>query len=86
MGFGWRTYRPRIRSYGILSEGKAVPDKATYRLDELAGLWNISVKTLRRMIRGGTLKAFRVGRAWRVSDSERRRCEINGSVAASRGQ
>lgn len=47
------------------------PDEPLYTLDEVAKPLRVSTVTLRRRIAEGQLKAFRVGRGWRVKQSER---------------
>ncbi|MDX3661296.1 helix-turn-helix domain-containing protein [Streptomyces sp. ID05-26A] len=47
------------------------PDEPLYTLDEIAKPLRVSAVTLRRRIADGELKAFRVGRGWRVKQSER---------------
>jgi excisionase family DNA binding protein len=36
---------------------------------EIAGRLSVSVSTVRRLIRNGSLQAVRVGRQWRVAES-----------------
>lgn len=40
----------------------------SYTVAELAARWNCHPQTIRRMIADGVLKAFRVGREWRVAE------------------
>lgn len=47
------------------------PDEPLYTLEEIAKPLRVSAMTLRRRIAEGQLKAFRVGRSWRVKQSER---------------
>lgn len=81
MGFGWRTYRPRIRSYPDWKKGDTVAVKPSYTVGDLALLWQISERTLRRMIQEGKLKAFKAGATWRVNEAERLRLENSWSTA-----
>lgn len=41
-----------------------------YTIDELAELWKVNHKTIRGMIDRHELRAFKVGRDWRISRSE----------------
>jgi excisionase family DNA binding protein len=45
--------------------------KESYRLDELAAIWDCSTRTVRRLIASGKLKAFKVGHHWRITAEER---------------
>lgn len=47
------------------------PTEPLFTLDEIAGPLRVSTATLRRRIAAGDLKAIRVGRGWRVKESER---------------
>ena len=40
----------------------------SYTVTELAARWQCHPETIRRMIQRGELKAFRVGRQWRISE------------------
>ena len=42
----------------------------SFTVAELADRWNCHPETVRRMIASGELKAFRVGREWRVAVEE----------------
>ena len=42
-----------------------------YTLDDIAAALRLSTMTLYRRVKEGELKAFRVGRGWRVTKSER---------------
>ena len=56
--------------------------KESYRLDELAEIWETSEKVLRLMIRQGKLSGFKVGATWRVTCAERVRYENKGPLIA----
>ena len=55
-------------------------DKITFAPKELADRWGVSVQTIHRMIRRGTLITFRVGARERVSQEEVTRQERNGRL------
>jgi excisionase family DNA binding protein len=40
----------------------------SYTVPELSARWQCTEETVRRMIRRGDLRAFRVGRQWRVTE------------------
>ncbi len=40
----------------------------SYTVTELAQRWQCHPETIRRMIQRGELKAFRVGRQWRIAE------------------
>ncbi len=42
----------------------------SFTVAELADRWNCHPETVRRMIASGELRAFRVGREWRVAVEE----------------
>jgi excisionase family DNA binding protein len=42
-------------------------------IDVAAELLDVSGKTVRRLVKAGTLRAFRVGRLWRIRRDELRR-------------
>lgn len=44
-------------------------EKATYRMDELAARWGVSVDSVSRMVKNGQLAAFRIGRTVRIAAS-----------------
>lgn len=45
-------------------------DKKSYRIDELAESWDVSRKTVERLIRNGDLDAFKVGDTWRIKQEK----------------
>lgn len=57
--------------------------KESYRIDELAKLWSTSIWTVRRLIYGGKLPAFRVGVTWRVKHEERVRYEKTSATTSN---
>lgn len=54
----------------------------TYTLEEVAGLLSVTRRTLYNYIKNGTLKAVKVGKSWRVSDSALR--ELLGETPAEK--
>jgi len=44
-------------------------NEIAYTVAELAQRWNCSTKTIWRLIRARRLRAFRVGREWRIATS-----------------
>lgn len=58
--------------------------KESYTIYELAAAWGCSWRTVWRMIQRGELTAFRVGRSWRISGTERQRVEQNGIFSLTR--
>jgi excisionase family DNA binding protein len=46
--------------------GSTLPDKAYFRVDELADYWRVSEKTIRRWIKGGSLNAIKLNGSIRV--------------------
>lgn len=58
----------------------SIPANATYlSVKEVAALFRIDPKTVRRWIKAGTLPATRLGRDWRIA-----RADLKG-LAAARG-
>lgn len=51
-------------------------EEKSYDLYELAKFWGVSYKTVYRHVRNGKLKAFKVGRIYRVTETARREYEI----------
>jgi excisionase family DNA binding protein len=41
-----------------------------HSIDELAELWGVSTRTVRRQIKSGALRAHRIGRLVRISDAD----------------
>lgn len=54
-----------------------------YRIDELADIWEVSQKTIRRLIERGELEAIKVGSIWRISEFEVKRYEQDHSSKAT---
>lgn len=44
--------------------------KQLYTVDEVADFLRVSPRTIRRYIKDGKLNGFKVGQAWRFSDTE----------------
>ena len=42
----------------------------TYRVDELAETWDVSRRTVERLINRGELDAFKVGDTWRIRQEQ----------------
>jgi excisionase family DNA binding protein len=55
--------------------------KAYYAVDEVAELLGLHVRTIRRFIREGRLKATRVGRQYRIAETD-----LNTLVGSERGE
>lgn len=55
----------------------------SFTVAELADRWNCHPETVRRMIASGELKAFRVGREWRVAVEEVKWTETKQSQPAA---
>lgn len=49
---------------------QVVDGKSVYRPDELAAKWGVNRRTIYDLIESGRLKAFRVGRRYRVLATE----------------
>lgn len=45
-------------------------DESYKSIEEVAELLNVSYQTIREMVVSGKLKAFKVGRQWRIKESE----------------
>lgn len=45
--------------------------KESYTIYELATAWGVNPMTVWRRIKEGKLKAFRVGRSWRIKESDK---------------
>jgi excisionase family DNA binding protein len=41
-----------------------------HTVDELADLWDVSSRTVQRLIKSGALRAHRIGRLVRISDAD----------------
>lgn len=50
-------------------------DRGGWSYSQLAAWWNVSPKTIRRLVANGTLEIFRVAGVPRVTDESRRRVE-----------
>ncbi len=50
-------------------------EKRSYRLDEIAQDWDVSRKTVERLVRSGELEAFKIGSVWRVKSEQREEFE-----------
>jgi len=49
---------------------KSVAEEKFYSIDELAEFFNLDRQTIQARIDGGELAAFRIGRNWRISESQ----------------
>ena len=66
--------------YTVITPDDPAPDDTpqsdrSYSPAELAERWNCCLRTVYRMIRSGEVKVFRVGRNYRISETEVLRCE-----------
>ena len=52
-----------------------------YTMTQLAAIWGCQRHTIRKMINRGELKAFKLGKNWRISHPERIRYETQGIAA-----
>jgi excisionase family DNA binding protein len=41
-----------------------------YTLEELAKELQLNIKTVQKYVREGTIKAFKIGRVWRVTETD----------------
>ena len=55
-------------------------EKRSYRLDEVAANWQVHVRTVRRLIERGVLKAVKIGGIWRVKHEELIRYEETNGI------
>jgi excisionase family DNA binding protein len=61
--------RGRARAFTVQAAktgGLTGMDKKSYRLDEVAEQWDVSRKTVQRLIQKGELEAFKIGSHWRI--------------------
>jgi excisionase family DNA binding protein len=59
--------------------------EAGYRLPEVARIWNVSVKTARKIVSSGRVAHIRIGRGIRVPVEEANRLLDEGYRPAKRG-
>lgn len=60
--------------------------KDSYRIDELASRWDVSPRTIYRMIDRQALNVFRIGGVWRIKREEVLKCEEGAKKVDSNGQ
>ena len=41
-----------------------------YTIEQLAGMWQVSTRTIIRLIEKKELKAFKIGRIWRITQTD----------------
>ena len=44
--------------------------KQLYTIEEVADFLRVSIRTVRRYLKDGTIRGFKVGQNWRISDEE----------------
>lgn len=49
--------------------------KKNHKPEDLAREWNVSERTVRRLIESEKLDAIRIGRVWRIPEDEKQRFE-----------